>query len=252
MQVQHLVRARDPITSVLAAEAAIKSVHFRRPRVDLLGKRFGRLVVQSIAGSKNQQVHWNCLCDCGKTTVICTRQLNCGQTTSCGCYGIERRAAGARAAHTTHGKSKTPIYEVWFNMIRRCEKESHKSYKHYGARGIKVCDAWHSFEAFYADMGDRPSDAHTIDRKDNNGNYEPGNCRWATQTEQARNRRSSRLVSIFGETKTVIGWSEDQRCTVGYVTFAKRICEGWDPKEALLLPRRQRRVRGKAWVREAT
>lgn len=234
MQVQHLVRASDPLTSVMAAERSMKPLHFRRPRVDLLGKRFGRLVVQSIAGSKNQQVHWNCLCDCGKTTVICTRQLNCGQTTSCGCYGMERRRAASLAATTTHGKSRTPIYEVWFNMIRRCENESHKSFKHYGARGIKVCDAWHSFEAFYADMGDRPSDAHTIDRKDNNGNYEPSNCRWATQTEQARNRRSSRYLTIFGETKTIIAWAEDERCQVSYAAFSKRVYCGWDGVDALL------------------
>ena len=232
----HTARARnsDPLTSVMAAERAMKPMRYQRPRVDLLGQRFGCLVVQSLAGSKNQQIHWNCLCDCGKTTVICTRQLNCGQTTSCGCYGMERRRAATLASNRTHGKSRTPIYEAWFNMIRRCENESHKSFKHYGARGIKVCDAWHSFEAFYADMGDRPSDVHTIDRKDNDGNYEPSNCRWATQSEQARNRRNSRFLTIFGETKTVIAWSEDVRCQVGYDAFYARVYEGWHPADALL------------------
>ncbi|CAN7494732.1 hypothetical protein LJR074_003408 [Acidovorax sp. LjRoot74] len=243
MQAQHLVRASDPLSSVLAAERS----RYKKLRVDLHGKRFGRLVVLSVAGSRNGSVQWNCACDCGNSTTVCTRQLNCGQTSSCGCYGAERRTFAARAAIVKHGKSKDPIYGIWFNMIRRCERPSHKSFKHYGGRGISVCTEWHSFERFFADMGDRPSDRHSIDRINNDGNYEPGNCRWATMTEQARNRSNSKLLAIFGEEKNVVAWSEDARCAVSYDTFCARLKAGWGPERALTTPN----VRGGARVWEA-
>lgn len=227
MNTSVLVRAHDPLTSVMAAS------RYRKPRVDLLGKRFGRLLVAAVEGSKGGQVIWRCKCDCGNTNLVSTRQLNSGQTSSCGCFGAERRTLGAKRANTTHARSKTALYKVWGGMIRRCEDAHHKSFKGYGARGISVCSRWHSFEAFRNDMGERPSPRHTIERVNNDGNYEPGNCRWATLQEQARNRRSARILTIFGESKSVIEWSEDSRCAVGYDAFSQRVCSGWAPEDAL-------------------
>lgn len=110
---------------------------------------------------------------------------------------------------TTHGASGSPEYVIWTHMKARCFDESDKSYQRYGGRGITVCQRWvNDFPAFYADMGDRPSPLHSIERKNNEGNYEPGNCRWATATEQARNRRSSVLVEHNGQVKTVAEWAE--------------------------------------------
>lgn len=156
---------------------------------DIRGERFGRLVAVAFAGvGHNGSSQWECLCDCGQTTITSVKYLRSGETTSCGCRRQEILASRGKDSWR-HGGSKTPLYMVWANMIARCERESSTHYRNYGGRGIKVCPRWRkSFAAFAADMGPRP-DGLTLDRIDTNGNYEPSNCRWATPKEQVANTR---------------------------------------------------------------
>jgi len=147
------------------------------------------------------------------------------------------------AKHTTHGHAVvlSPEYRVWRSMKSRCSNSRNDSYADYGGRGISVCERWVvSFEAFLQDMGSRPSLKHSIDRIDNEGNYEPGNCRWATKREQANNCRSNRTIYIDGERLTVAQWA--RKMGVRPCVITNRLRRGWDEKQAVLTPRRFARV----------
>ncbi len=146
------------------------------------------------------------LCDCGATAVVTGRDLRRGSTTSCGC-----RARAVTSARTkTHGMSGTPEYHVWQSMRARCSNPRAVGYEHYGQRGIRVCQAWQdSFEAFFAHVGQRPSAEHSLDRIDNNGDYEPGNVRWTTVHVQAANRRSTRWLTHEGRTQSLSAWARE-------------------------------------------
>jgi len=159
----------------------------RRTLQDLAGKRFGRLVVSAFAGRSGKHSLWRCRCDCGVEKAIDATNLTSGAIRSCGC--LRREALSKRSQ--THGLCETPEYGAWCNLIQRCYNQKHSRYADYGGRGIRVCQRWlDSFEAFYADMGHRPTEGHSIDRyPDNDGNYEPGNCRWATASQQNSNQR---------------------------------------------------------------
>ena len=176
------------------------------PQHDLRGQRFGRLVVTKWHRTADMSHgKWLCLCDCGTWHVATTKHLRRGDVKSCGCL-----ARQLSPANKTHGSSRTGLYRVWLSMRRRCENPSDPSFKNYGGRGIKVCDRWNrSFEAFVADMGERPASALTVERIDNDGNYEPGNCKWATRQEQARNQRSNRLIEHDGRVQCLARWAEE-------------------------------------------
>lgn len=158
------------------------------------GARFSRLVVLKRVGTIYGKVPaWLCKCDCGREKVAVAQALRNGGTVSCGC-----RKAEILLGRTKHGKRHVPEYQVWKGIIRRTTSPDDKHYADYGGRGITICDQWRtSFERFYQDMGSRPvvdGIRYTIDRIDNDKGYEPGNCRWATYTEQARNKRGIRPV----------------------------------------------------------
>jgi hypothetical protein len=191
-------------------------------------RRFGKLTVLSRAtGMVANHRSWLCVCDCGETVTHRANRLLSGHVKSCGCF-----KGTSEAVPHTHGMSKSAEYRTWRHMINRCYREKDREYPQYGGRGIKVCDQWRqSFEAFFADMGHRPSAGHSIDRIDNNGNYEPGNCRWATRAEQCRNRRSNVLIEHDGQRKTVIEWSESTG--LSYMTIYKRHKRGITPEMGL-------------------
>jgi len=159
-------------------------------RLELEGKKFGRLTVISRAENKRSNTAWNCICECGNEKVIVGYSLTSGKSKSCGC--IQKEVAADRLlkhGHDRIGKT-TREYQTWVKIIDRCENENNKDFVNYGGRGIMVCERWrNSFENFLSDMGKRPSSKHSIDRIDVNGDYEPSNCRWTTKEIQARNTR---------------------------------------------------------------
>lgn len=175
------------------------------------GMRFGRLVIiERAVVPTARNVMWKCQCDCGNITVAAAANL--GRTKfSCGCFRKEKGAASLRGNtyQRTHNRSHTPEYTTWSAMKDRCNNPNNKKYERYGKRGIKVCQQWLvSFETFLADMGTKPTSAHTIEREDNDGNYTPENCIWATKSQQARNRRNNRRITIDGQTMLIVEWRE--------------------------------------------
>lgn len=215
--------------------------------VDETGKSFGRLRVISRSAkphaTRTSQAYWDCECSCGSRVSVLGHDLRSGNTSSCGCYARERRVLKA----TTHGRSRTPEHRIWTGILTRCRNANVSYFKNYGGRGIKICDRWaSSFEAFFADVGPRPSPSHSIDRIDVNGNYEPGNVRWATPLEQANNRRVTRTVTAAGETLSMVAWAKRLGCDPS--TIYQRIASGWSEDRAVITPIRQ----GKYQRREVT
>lgn len=195
-----------------------------------VGDRFGLWTVigeadaiMSPSGQHRRRVLARCAC--GTERPILVWSLTDGRSIACGCSRFHGRF---------HGHNGTPEHVVWKSMLARCRNQRNPEFKNYGGRGIVVCDRWHSFVDFLADMGRRPSLGHSIDRVDNDGNYEPGNCRWATARQQARNRRNSMVASINGETKLVAEWAEAVGVEPRLIT--NRLKKGWTPERAVFEP----------------
>lgn len=184
---------------------------------DLTGQKFGRLTVVDYAGSVKGVAYWKCLCDCGVVRErIQSRHLCSGTTKSCGCLGREVLLK----VHTVHGMYHLPENKVWNSMKQRCLNPRCHAYEDYGGRGITVCRRWiDSFADFYADVGPRPSAQHSLDRIDNDGNYEPGNVRWSTMSQQNRNMRSNKIVTHNGASMLSADWA--RRCGVTTTVFCR-------------------------------
>lgn len=199
--------------------------------IDRTGLRVGRLVVSSFSEKRGSTNYWNCVCDCGREKVVSTLHLGAGTIQSCGCLQKDR----ASAANLAHGMAGTKEYDAWLNMKARCSDPLHKEFPNYGGRGIRVCGDWlESPKQFLADMGKCPPGL-TLERIDCNGHYEPSNCRWASTADQARNKRSTRLITANGKTMCVADWAAELGVTRSIITH--RINRhGWDPVRAVTTP----------------
>lgn len=205
-------------------------------RSERIGKRYGRLTALRFLGNRR----WLCRCDCGVEKAIRTGQLASGQTSSCGCYRVERGRIHGSTINRRHGEGsngkESAEYRAWSSMKNRCSSPTSLDYARYGGRGILVCDRWQRFEEFLSDMGRRPSSKHSIDRIDVNGNYELANCRWATATEQNRNTSSNHMVTIDEEAKSLSEWLEI--FDIARKTFHQRVRSGMSEVDALTVPKR--------------
>lgn len=194
-----------------------------------VGQKFSRWTVVA-----EQKGGWLCRCDCGTERAVKPFDLTSGKSKSCNCL----RDEGNRVRHIKHGQSGSPEYTAWLGMRERCTNPNTKQWKDYGGRGIKVCRRWETFENFLEDMGEKPSPEHTLDRKNNDGNYTPKNCRWATRAVQNNNRRSKRLVTFNGVTKSITEWTQSLGLASG--ALQNRLSRGMTMKEALTKPKRIR------------
>jgi hypothetical protein len=203
------------------------------PIKDRTGEHHGRWTVlgPAVDPKPNGKFYWACVCVCGTRKNVTENMIACGVSVGCGCMTPIENPSGI-GRPKKHGLFGTWVYGLWQSMIRRCYSEKDICYHLYGGRGIRVCDRWkNSVEAFYADMGDRPTEAHQIDRKNSDGNYEPDNCRWATPIEQARNRKSNRFIEFNGMRKTISEWSEITGIHKGVIKC--RLNSGHTPEVAL-------------------
>lgn len=224
----------------IGAVKSCKACSNKNRIIDLTGQRFGRLEVLEYVCRKNDRTLWKCKCDCGNETIVGYSNLINENTRSCGCMEEENRLANMRLATKNRTKSvSNPIefgvinqhalYSIWSSMLTRCNNSNRKSYKHYGGRGIKVCERWQGecgFENFIKDMGNRPSPKHSIDRIDVNGDYTPENCRWATMKEQASNRRDNSCLYIKG--KRIIAQTLCDLVELDYSRTTHQLQKGYD------------------------
>ena len=196
-------------------------------RHNLMGQRFVGLTVLGFAGYKSKHPMWLCRCTCGNEKPIAASCLVTGQG-SCGC----------RKSRTKHSIGGTPEYKTWHRMISRCTNERDPSYARYGGRGITVCKRWlDSVEAFVEDMGKRPGGGYSLDRIDNNGNYEPENCRWANANEQTNNRSNTAHITLHGQRLPLTEWA--RKMGIDYRVVHSRIRRGWTAEAALTIPVRK-------------
>ena len=187
---------------------------------DLTGKRFGRLVARTFHDTISTGARWICNCDCGNTSIVTANNLRAKQTISCGCYRRETTSKRFRV----HGKRWTREYNVWLCAKNRCFNPRCKTYPDYGGRGIQMCDEWkHSFNAFLEHMGKCP-EGMTLDRINNDGNYEPANCRWTTVQTQNNNQRRTRMITHNGETLPMSVWAA--KLGIPYQTLQTRLHKG--------------------------
>ena len=205
----------------------------------IAGERFGRLVVLEFAG-QDKRTHslWRCLCDCGNEVVLARFKMVNGVTRSCGCLRKDVASATCISRCTTHGLSRTRLYNIWHKMIERCENSVNASWANYGGRGISVCDTWKDIHAF-VDWANTSgyTDKATIERVDNDGNYEPSNCRWATRLEQNHNKRNNVYATALGKTLCITEWEKETG--VPRKTIARRLRLGMAHELAVTKPQRK-------------
>lgn len=205
------------------------------PRLlDLSGERIGRLrVIERHGTDKFGNALWKCECDCGNEVYVCSHSLKTEHTKSCGC--LMREECGNR--RRKHGKSKDRLYHVYFSIADRCNNPNNDAYKHYGSRGIKICDEWkNSYEAFEKwAYKNGYKQGLTIDRIDVNGDYEPSNCRWVTQAKQMRNTRKTRRLTYKGKTLPLVEWCEIY--SLSFNTVSARYKRGWNNPQEILFGR---------------
>jgi hypothetical protein len=206
---------------------------------DLRGRRFGELVVLRDVGRDRRYVRWLCECSCGSEILVRSDKLVGGRRWCCD-WRVHRDK-GTRAVPREHSERSNPSeYQSWRHMIARCENSNHDNFKNYGGRGIGVCERWRkSFSLFLLDMGLRPSRLHSIERDDVNGDYEPGNCRWATTREQSRNRRDTVFIEWGGDRRKLVEVCEEFGVSRSVVGSRLRI--GWSVDRALTAPVRKKR-----------
>lgn len=204
-----------------------------RKILDLVGKKYGRLtVIEYVSQNHRGKSMWKCQCDCGNTSVVLGTRLTSGHTKSCGCYSED----AIKSRVTTHGMSKTRLYNIWRGMLKRCGYEKATSYKNYGAKGIRVCEEWHDFEKFQKwAMVNGYSDDLTLDRADNRGDYTPENCRWVDMKTQLRNTSRNKFIMFRGETHCMQDWANI--LGMNYRTLQQRInTYKWSVERALTAP----------------
>jgi hypothetical protein len=204
--------------------------------IDLTGCKFGRLEVVKFAGLDKKHIAlWVCQCDCGNQKVVRSDRLKSGKTRSCGCLQKELLSLSKlnNEYNLTHGLSKTKLYRVWVGIKDRCFDEKRATYKNYGGRGITVCDEWRNdFKAFYDwAIANGYKEGLTIDRINNDGNYEPNNCRWATRIEQNNNTRRNRYITFNEETLTLTEWAK--RLGVSYQRIQSILSRGYGLEKIL-------------------
>lgn len=204
----------------------------RRQNISItVGQPFSRLTVLNFAGRNARgRKLWNCLCLCGTEKPITQDALSRGTTESCGCLRKERTSA----ANRTHGQSGSPLHRIWNGMWQRCTNPKRKAYPHYGGRGITVTPEWKSFEKFATDVGERPGPDYQLERRENDKGYTKDNVYWATCKQQARNRRSSRIIEFNREKKTLAEWAE--QAGLKPITIHARLKNGWGLAQALTTP----------------
>lgn len=199
-------------------------------KINMINKTFGRLTVIKCCGIDNNGGYTSlCLCECGNQVVKSNSNLIRGLTKSCGCLNSEL----ACKRLLIHGLSKNSTYVTWKAMIDRCNNPNNKGYVNYGDRGITVCGRWSKFEVFLRDMGERPKNLQ-LDRIDNDGDYQPGNCRWTDCTTNLNNRRNNRIITANGQSKTASEWSK--LLNVPYANILNRLNLKWRHEDIISLP----------------
>jgi hypothetical protein len=199
-------------------------------RENIIDKKFGKLLVIENKGiDKDGNSIWLCKCDCGNEKIYRRSQLLNKQVVSCGCWRKERLKKHGYRSDKKHIPKE---YSIWQLAKDRCYNINNKRYKDYGGRGINICDEWkNNFEKFLKDMGNCPKNKNSIDRINNNGNYEPGNCKWSDNLEQANNKRNNHYVEFNGQIKTLAEWSRE--LNINYATIHSRLQRGWNIEKTL-------------------
>lgn len=198
--------------------------------IDLTGKTFGRWLVIERRGDIKGAAAWLCRCTCKTERVVGGQSLRLGTSTSCGCYHSENQSR----LRTKHGASFTPEYTAWAHMMQRCLNPDNPEYSNYGARGITVCQRWQTAANFIADMGQRPSPKHTLERVNNDKGYSPENCIWDTQKNQCRNKRTNRPITWNNKTQLITDWSRELGGAKH--SLSTRLSRGWSLERAMTTP----------------